>query len=692
MVITLRLVFRNYISLIGGILAGTSFFVNVILLLIDFTRPSQNPYVGIVTYMVLPGMTLTGVALVLGGAAFQYFQLRRGAHVLELPRLNLNDPRHRLALIGTFGFILLFLALSAVGGYESYHYTDSVQFCGQTCHTVMQPEFTAYQQSPHARVACVSCHIGPGAEWFVRAKISGAYQVYSVMFNKFSRPIPTPVHSLRPAQDTCEQCHWPAKFWGEQLASRVHFASDERNTRREVDLLIKTGGGADLGLASGIHTHMNILNKIWYVATDERRQVIPWVRIQGPDGKVTEYMSKDKPLPPDALKTAEIRRMDCVDCHNRPSHRYLPPGRALDPALQFGRIATDLPFIKKVAVDAMVKPYATVADADRGIDGSIRSFYQQQYPAVLKDQEPKLRAAIAEVQRIYHQNFFPEMHVSWQAYPDNIGHKEFPGCFRCHDGNHVNGDGKVISRACDSCHEFLVREPSGALARAAATPAFAHPWKLAGRHAEIACSNCHSGGPAKPATCRGCHGIPDKGPMSGMQCGQCHQKEQQLQPVVSCTSCHSKLPGLHTHEPHKAAGCVACHAPHVWEVKGRDRCLACHGDRTQHYPDQPCASCHVFQASAGTTAGGGTAAGPSAMTFPATDGSPGPVTFVHAKHLARGGTCQDCHPKLFAMKKGADKLTMDAMGQGKACGACHDGKHAFGVMDGDKCLTCHKAS
>ena len=180
-----------------------------------------------------------------------------------------------------------------------------------------------------------------------------------------------------------------------------------------MDLLIKTGGGPDLGLESGIHTHMNILNKIWYVATDERRQVIPWVRIQGPDGKVTEYMSKDKPLPPDALKTAEIRRMDCVDCHNRPSHRYLPPGRALDPALQFGRIATDLPFIKKVAVEAMVKPYATAADADRGIDGSIRGFYQQQYPAVLKDQEPKLRAAIAEVQRIYHQNFFPEMHVNW---------------------------------------------------------------------------------------------------------------------------------------------------------------------------------------------------------------------------------------------------------------------------------------
>jgi c(7)-type cytochrome triheme protein len=691
MVITLRLLLRNYVSLIGALLATISFFVNVFLLILDFTFRNQNPYFGIVTYMALPGITLTGVGLILAGAVLQYFQLRRGAHVLELPRLNLNDSRHRLALIGTFLAILVFLALSAVGGYESYHYTDSVRFCGQTCHAVMQPEYTAYQESPHARVACVSCHIGPGAEWFVRAKISGAYQVYSVLFNKFSRPIPTPIHNLRPAQDTCEQCHWPAKFWGEQLAARVHFGSDERNTRREVDLLIKTGGGTELGLTAGIHTHMNILNKIWYVASDARRQAIPWVRIQGPDGRVTEYMAKDKPLAPDALKTADIRRMDCVDCHNRPSHRYLPPSRAVDLALQFGRIATDLPFIKKIAVEAMVKPYATAADADRGIETAIRTFYQQQYPAVAKDQDPKLRAAVAEVQRVYHQNFFPEMRANWQAYPDNIGHKEFPGCFRCHDGNHVSRDGKVISRACDSCHEFLVREPSGTLARTAATPAFAHPWKLAGRHAEIPCASCHTGGPAKPATCRGCHGLPDAGPMAGMQCAQCHVKEQQVQPVGSCAACHAKLPGLHGKAPHKDAGCVACHVPHVWAVKGRDRCLACHNDRAQHYPDQPCASCHAFQAAAGKTAAGATG-GPPPIVFPATAGSPGPVTFVHAQHLSRGATCQSCHPKLFAMKKGADTLSMDAMGQGKQCGACHNGTQAFSVMDGDKCLTCHKGA
>ena len=197
MVITLRRLFRNYVSLIGGIVASMSFILNIFLLLLDVARPTQNPYVGIVTFMILPGVTLGSLGLVFGGAVLRFFQLRRDAHVVELPRLDLNNTRHRLVLSGTFLAIIIFMTLSAVGGYESYHYTDSVAFCGQTCHTVMQPEHIAYKNSPHARVACVSCHIGPGAEWFVRAKISGAYQVYSVTFNKFSRPISTPIENLR---------------------------------------------------------------------------------------------------------------------------------------------------------------------------------------------------------------------------------------------------------------------------------------------------------------------------------------------------------------------------------------------------------------------------------------------------------------------------------------------------------------
>ena len=692
MAITLRRLFRNYISLIGGILAGLSFIVNVFLLFLDFLSPTQNPYVGILTYMILPGVTLTGLGLIFGGAALRFFQLRRGAVVVELPKLDLSNPRHRYALFGTFLTIILFLGLSAVGGYESYHYTDSVVFCGTTCHTVMEPEYTAYQNSAHARVACVSCHIGPGAEWYVRSKINGAYQVYSVLFDKFSRPIPTPVRHLRPSQDICEQCHWPAKFWGEQLASRVHFSEDEKNTRREIDLLIKTGGGGQHGINKGIHWHMNTANKVFYVAKDEKRQVIPWVKTVGPNGEVVEYVSTENPLSPEQLKKAEVRQMDCMDCHNRPSHRYLPPGRALDPSFQAGKISTELPYIKRVAVEAMVQPFTTTAEAERGIERHIRDFYAKAYPSVLKDFEAKLRDAIAEVQRVYRQNFFPQMRVNWQGYPENIGHKEFPGCFRCHEGKQVSKDGRVIRNDCAACHDFLERRKGGAFVRAEATAAFAHPWKLGGKHAEVLCGTCHTGGPMKPATCRGCHGIAQLGvPMAGMQCKECHRKEQVIKPLASCSTCHPALAGLHKKQPHKDAGCVACHAPHAWSIEGRDRCLTCHGDRAQHNPGPPCAQCHDFRPAA--TAGKSAApSGPPAIVFPADANSPGKVSFEHAKHLAKGAKCADCHPKLFAMKKGGTKLAMDSMGEGKTCGACHDGKKAFGVMDGEKCLTCHKES
>jgi len=692
MVITLRRLFRNYVSLIGGVLAAMSFTVDIFLLFVDYLKPTQNPYVGILTYMILPGITMGGLGLVFGGAALQFLRLRRGAQIIELPRLDLNNTRHRWALFGSFITVIVFLGLSAVGGYESYHYTDSVAFCGQTCHTVMQPEYTAYKNSPHARVPCVACHIGPGAEWFVRAKISGAYQVYSVTFNKFSRPISTPIENLRPAQDVCEQCHWPAKFWGEQLAERVHFSSDEKNTRRQISLLIKTGGGSVAGVSAGIHYHMNIQNKIWYAAADHRRQVIPWIRVERPDGTITEYVSTEKPLTPEELKKAEIRRMDCVDCHNRPSHRYLPPGRALDPSLQEGRISVELPFIKKVAVEAMAQRYATADEADRGIETSIRDFYRKQYPAVAKEQDAKLQTAIAEVKRVYHVNFFPEMKVDWRAYPDNIGHKEFPGCFRCHNGKHATADGKILDSSCDSCHEVLERRASGDIVRTEATPAFAHPWKLGGKHADVLCGVCHTGGPMKPATCRGCHGIADAGvPMAGMQCKECHRKEQEVQPVVSCASCHPAVGGLHKAAAHKDSGCVACHAPHGWKVEGRDRCLTCHGDKAQHNPGPACAECHEFKP-ATPTGKAAAAAGPPPIAFRADANSPGKVTFHHGKHLSAGAKCADCHPGVFAMKKGSATLTMDAMGEGKTCGYCHDGKRAFGVTDGDKCMNCHTAT
>jgi hypothetical protein len=295
------------------------------------------------------------------------------------------------------------------------------------------------------------------------------------------------------------------------------------------------------------------------------------------------------------LAHAETRRMDCMDCHNRPSHVYLPPGRAVDLSLQAGRIPADLPFIKKVAVEAMVQPYATTAEAEAGIARAIGDFYRQQYPEQARAWEQPIATAIQEVILAYRENFFPHMNVNWQAYPNNIGHKEFPGCFRCHDGKHVSKDGRVISQECSACHDFL-EQRQGAFVRVAATHAFAHPWKLAGRHTEILCGACHTGGPAKPSSCRGCHGIPAAGaPMASMECQQCHQKGQQLQPLADCRACHARVAGLHRLDAHQGADCTTCHPAHAWTPKPREQCEVCHQDKTQHYPDEGCAACHEFR-------------------------------------------------------------------------------------------------
>ena len=485
MAITLRRLFRNYISLIGGILAGLSFIVNVFLLFLDFLSPTQNPYVGIITYMILPGVTLTGLGLVFGGAALRFFQLRRGAVVVELPKLDLSNPRHRYALFGTFLTIILFLGLSAVGGYESYHYTDSVAFCGTTCHTVMEPEYTAYQNSAHARVACVSCHIGPGAEWYVRSKINGAYQVYSVLFDKYSRgPFPRPSATCARPRTSASSATGRPSSGASNWPRGSTFPRMRRTLGARVDLLIKTGGGGQHGINKGIHWHMNIANKVFYVAADEKRQVIPWVKTEGPNGEVVEYVSTEKPSLAGATEEGRSAP-DGLHGLSQSTQPPIPAARSGTGSLVPGR--EDLHRASLHEDGSRSRPWCSPSRPRRrpsgGSSGTFGTFYAKAYPNVLKDSEAKLRDAIAEVQRVYRQNFFPQMRVNWQAYPENIGHKEFPGCFRCHEGKHVSKDGRVIRNDCAACHDFLERRKGGAFVRAEATAAFAHPWKLGGKHA-----------------------------------------------------------------------------------------------------------------------------------------------------------------------------------------------------------------
>ena len=509
--------FRNYISFIGAAIAVAALASGSLLFITEITSHHENPYLGILTYIVFPAVLICGVLTIILGMVLERRRRRRLApdEVLAYPKLDLNEPHARRAFFIVLTVMLVFISASAFGSYKAYEYSDSVSFCGATCHTPMKPEFTAYLASPHARVRCVDCHVGPGAEWYVRSKLSGAYQLYSVTFNKFPRPITTPVHNLRPAPETCEQCHWPEKFFGAQLKIFNHYAYDEQNSHRQTRMLINVGGGSPVtGVVAGIHWHMNIANTLEYISTDSQRQVIPWVRIKDRQGNVTEYYDRQRPLSTQQIAQSDKRRMDCVDCHNRPAHIYLPPDLAVDQALAAGKLDASLPYVKRKAVEVLDKPYKTEDEAVKTIAQDLDAFYRTNYSDVYAQKQELIKGAIGETQRIFKTYFFPEMRTNWQTHPNNIGHFYFSGCFRCHDGEHVSSTGKVIRQDCNICHTVL---SDSARTTNPAEGSFKHPVDLGGL-ADRKCETCHkANAPFK-------HPI-NLGDISMFQCVECHPKK-----------------------------------------------------------------------------------------------------------------------------------------------------------------------
>ena len=509
--------FRNYISFVGAAIATAALLSTVLLFLVEISSHQENPYLGILTYIIFPSVLLLGLAIIVLGMLLERRRRRRGSpeQIAAYPKLDLNDPRARHAFFLFLVLTFLFVCASAFGSYRAYEYTESTAFCGETCHSVMKPEYTAYLAGAHARVGCVGCHVGPGAGWYVRSKLSGAYQLYSVAFKKYSRPITTPVHNLRPAPETCEQCHWPEKFFGAQLKVFNHYAYDEKNSLRQMRMLINVGGGSpSTGVVAGIHWHMNIANKLEYISTDGRRQVIPWIKVTDRQGNVTEYHDRSRPLTHEQIDAFEKRRMDCVDCHNRPAHAYLPPDVAVDQSLAAGHLDPTLPYLKRQAVEVLTKPYATEDEAVKAIASGLDGFYRTSYSELYSQKATEIKTAIGETQRIFKTYFFPEMKTDWSTHPNNIGHLYSSGCFRCHDGEHVSDKGKVIRNDCDICHTVLSDS-----ARPSSNPtsvSFRHPVDLGGL-ANRKCETCHK--PNEPFK----HPV-NLGDISMFQCVECHPK------------------------------------------------------------------------------------------------------------------------------------------------------------------------
>jgi hypothetical protein len=489
----------NPISIVGALIAVTATIVVLLLFVLSPLGVGHNPYIGIIHFLVLPGFLWLGLVLIPIGMYRQWRAWKRGSRVVapEWPQIDLNQARQRNAFfVFVFGTIV-FVLLGLVGAYQGYEFTETVGFCGTTCHRVMKPEHTAYQNSPHARVRCTACHVGPGAGWYVKSKLSGAYQVYAVLADVYPRPIPTPVRNLRPAQETCEQCHWPEKFFGSQQRQFNNYMYDDENTHWPVNLLVKIGGGdPKTGQTAGIHWHMNIGVRVEYIARDEARQDIPWVRVTDrTTGRVTVYQDSESPMSEEEIASASPRLMDCMDCHNRPSHNYRPPDHAINTAILTQKIDRGLPAIKRIAVEAMAAEYETEEGALVGIANAITEFYSKEYPDVYRSRRTDVDAAILAAQEAYSQNIFPEMGVRWSKYPDNIGHLIYPGCMRCHGGRHRSDEGVAITSDCRACHTIL-SQGTGDRAQVATGPEgldFVHPEEIDDAWREMGCFECHDG-------------------------------------------------------------------------------------------------------------------------------------------------------------------------------------------------------
>jgi len=490
----------NWISGVGLATALVTAFLMTFLYVIGIFARETNPYLGIFLYMVMPPILVFGLLLIPLGMLRRWLKVRKTGeeYYPAWPYIDLNRKTHRnAAMIFVFGTIL-FLGVGAVGSYHAYHFTESVTFCGKTCHEVMNPEYTAYQNSAHARVACVECHVGPGADWFAKSKLSGLYQVYAVTANVYPKPIPTPIENLRPARETCEQCHWPGKFFGAQQRIFNHFMYDKENTHWPINMLVKTGGGdTKPGEVSGINWHTFVSNKIEYIARDDQRLEIPWVRATNiKTGKVTIFQNEDEPLSQEEIDSAEVRTLDCMDCHNRPSHVYGSPDEVIDNVLFIDRINRNLPEIKRIAVEAMVQEYETSEQAKHGIANYITEYYMNEYPELYRENKEMIEQAVLETQTQFSQNIFPFMKVRWEEYPNNIGHFDSPGCMRCHEGKHVSEDGLMsITRNCDACH-IIIGQGSGDRAEYSTTQEglrFEHPEDIDEAWTEMGCYECHTG-------------------------------------------------------------------------------------------------------------------------------------------------------------------------------------------------------
>jgi hypothetical protein len=489
--------YYNRTSYVGTIITAISLLLILFIYILTSFFMDGGTYIGLLLYMLFPGLLILGLVLIPIGMLMRVRKIKQGKSEITPTHMviDMNNPKHRNAAIIFVVGTILFLILTSIGSYEAFHYTESNRFCGGLCHQVMEPEYSTYQTSAHAHVKCVECHVGPGADWYVKSKMSGLYQVYAVLFDKYPKPIPTPITSLRPARETCEQCHWPEKFYPNRIRNEIHYLADSLNTQWNISYLMKIGPShGSQGNSEGIHWHINRNIKIEYIESTPDREYIGWVKyINLETGDTTVYNDIEDPMDEETINTSSPRTMDCMDCHNRPSHQFLTPQDYIDNAISKGDISSDIPEIKKIAMELFTDSYDNYDTARAIIANAINESCRNNYPEFFAHQQQLIKHSIQGIIDAYTANNFPKMGSSWDTYPNHLGHVEYNGCFRCHDGNHKAENGKLIRRDCNLCHTILQQGLNENLVSVPFDDSldFIHPVDIEEEWKTSICTDCH---------------------------------------------------------------------------------------------------------------------------------------------------------------------------------------------------------
>ncbi len=456
---------RNRLSCLGATITTITFPLLLVGTLLDAMGVFHNQMIGAILYMVLTPLFLTGHAIFF----FGFFLVKSDPNKKSVFSFAyFTEHFHNISEKTSFRKVILFSTLLAVGNFfivlmvafTGHHYSETPEFCGTLCHQTMTPEYVSYQNSPHSRVACVDCHVGPGLKWFVLSKVNGARQLVGMVTGNYDRPIKVPIHGLRPAQQTCEECHRPQLFVGEKLMVKDKYQEDETNTLLQTALLLKVGSGGHRGTkASGIHWHVSKGNKISYTYLDHDRQQISQVTLSRDDG--SEIIYKNSDLEEEMAKGSDeggTKLMDCVDCHTRPTHMYESASVALNKRITNEEISKEIPFIKQQAMAAIQEEYSSHEEAKEQISTKLQAWYQENQADYLKENKEIFAKAVASIQEAYTDNVFPSMKIGWDTYIRNIGHLDDGGCFRCHNDSFESADGETISQDCETCHIVMAEE------------------------------------------------------------------------------------------------------------------------------------------------------------------------------------------------------------------------------------------